>query len=287
MTMRRYLTHCKCNFFNTAPNGTKDGDILVAKSINGGATWSTSRVNQDKVGNGKDQFQPQIAITGSGQVNISYFDRRNDPDNFFIDTYLSRSDNGGTTWNDIRVTQKMWDPSINPPISGSGEFIGDYQGLVADDDNAIPFWQDTHLAQLPTTDANYSRYQEVFSARVPNLADLTVNSISFSPNAPREGQTVTITLSGVSCSVASSTAATISIAGITNPGASTITNTNLSVATSKDVAVSPTANGSHVRDADRRVFPGAVAAAQCVAAFLHFGAERVGGHDRSERGDRL
>ena len=178
--------------YHTA-GSTQDGDILVAKSTNGGGTWTTTRVNQDPIGNGKDQFQPQIAITGSGQVNISYFDRRNDPDNFFIDTYLSRSDNGGTTWNDIRVTQKMWDPSINPPISGSGEFIGDYQGLVADDDNAIPFWQDTHLAQLPTTDANYSRYQEVFSARVPNLADLTVNSISFSPNAPREGQSVTIT----------------------------------------------------------------------------------------------
>jgi hypothetical protein len=87
----------------------------------------------------------------------------------------------------------MWDPSINPPISGSGEFIGDYQGLVADDDNAIAFWQDTHLAQLPTTDSNYSRYQEVFSARVPNLPDLTVTSISPSPTAPREGQTVTIT----------------------------------------------------------------------------------------------
>jgi hypothetical protein len=179
--------------YQTAPNGTKDGDILVAKSTNGGATWATSRVNQDKVGNGKDQFQPQIAITASGQVNISYFDRRNDPDNFFIDTYLSRSDNGGATWSDIRVTQKMWDPSINPPISGSGEFIGDYQGLVADDDNAIPFWNDTHLAQLPTTDANYSRYQEVFSARVPNLADLSVSGIAFSPTSPREGQNVTIT----------------------------------------------------------------------------------------------
>jgi hypothetical protein len=179
--------------YHTAANGTKDGDILLAKSTDGGLTWATNRVNQDPIGNGKDQFQPQIAITATGQVNISYFDRRNDPDNFFIDTYLSRSDNGGLTWGDIRVTQKMWDPSINPPISGSGEFIGDYQGLVADDDNAIPFWQDTHLAQLPTTDPNYSRYQEVFSARVPNLADLTVTGLTFGPAAPREGQSVTIT----------------------------------------------------------------------------------------------
>ena len=170
--------------YHTANNGTKDGDILVSKSTNGGITWSApARVNQDKIGNGKDQFQPQIAVTSLGQVNISYFDRRNDPDNFYIDTYLSRSDDGGAHWSDIRVTQKMWDPSINPPISGSGEFIGDYQGLVADDDVAIPFWQDTHIGP----------YQEVYAARIPNLADLTVAGITFSNNQAPEGDKVTIT----------------------------------------------------------------------------------------------
>ena len=180
--------------YHTAANGTKDGDILVSTSTTGGLTWGAPvRVNQDAVGNGKDQFQPQIAVTASGQVNISYFDRRNDPDNFFIDVYLARSEDRGATWTDTRVTQKLWDPSINPPISGSGEFIGDYQGLVADDDNAIPFWQDTHLASLAPTDPNYSPWQEVFSARVPNLPDLSVTSITFSNNKAPEGEKVTIT----------------------------------------------------------------------------------------------
>ena len=180
--------------YHTAADGTKDGDILVSKSTTGGVAWSApARVDQDPIGNGKDQFQPQIAITASGQVNISYFDRRNDPDNFYIDVYLSRSDDGGATWTDTRVTQKLWDPSINPPISGSGEFIGDYQGLVADDDNAIPFWNDTHLAQLAPTDPNYSPYQEVFSARVPNLPDLTVTNITFTNNKAREGDKVSVT----------------------------------------------------------------------------------------------
>jgi len=54
-----------------------------------------AKVNSDPTGDGFDQFQPQIAITRSGQVDISYFDRRNDPSNFFIDTYLSRSNDGG------------------------------------------------------------------------------------------------------------------------------------------------------------------------------------------------
>jgi hypothetical protein len=62
----------------------------------------------------------------------------------------------------------MWDPAVNAPTSTSGEFIGDYQGLVADDDVAIPFWNDTQLNNLAASDSQHSPYQEVFAARVPN-----------------------------------------------------------------------------------------------------------------------
>ncbi len=171
------------------PGGGQDADILIVKGtvttvagVQGPPLFGNPvRVNQDPIGNGKDQFQPQIAVTASGQVDISYFDRRNDPNDFFIDTYLSRSNDGGSTWTDTRLTQAMSDPRINPPIDGAGNyFYGDYQGLVADDRCAIPFWQDTHLANLATTDPNYSPYQEVFSARMPN-------GTATCPNGPTGG----------------------------------------------------------------------------------------------------
>jgi hypothetical protein len=219
--------------YHTASNGTKDGDILVSKSTNGGGTWVTTRVNQDALGNGKDQFQPQIAITGSGQVNISYFDRRNDPDNFFIDTYLSRSDDRGAHWSDIRVTQKMWDPSINPPISGSGEFIGDYQGLVADDDVAIPFWQDTHIGP----------YQETYAARVPNLADLTITGITFNNAKIAEGKSVVITarVANVGYRPAANITVRFAIDGVTQTPDRTIS--SLAPGASADVSVSWSTKG--------------------------------------------
>jgi hypothetical protein len=153
---------------HTNASGSQDADILFVKGTPPSFS-APKKVNGDPPGDGKDQFQPQIAITASGQVDISYFDRRNDPSNFFIDTYLSRSNDGGANWADTRVTQAMSDPRINPPIDGAGNaFYGDYQGLVADDRCAMPFWQDTHLANLAITDTNYSPYQEVFSARIPN-----------------------------------------------------------------------------------------------------------------------
>jgi hypothetical protein len=143
-------------------------DIVLFKSTNGGRSYTGPvRVNQDPPNGDGDQFQPWIAVTATGQVNVSFFDRRNDPGNYFIDTYLAQSEDGGATFHDQRVSARMWDPAVAAPTSVSGKFIGDYQGLVADDDAAIPFWNDTQLARLPKTDSRYSPYQEVFAARVP------------------------------------------------------------------------------------------------------------------------
>jgi hypothetical protein len=148
-------------------------DIKVTRSLDGGAAWSAPvKVNQDT--GDADQFQPYIRATESGQLNVFFFDRRYDPDNFFIDNFLARSGDGGATWRETRLSHDMWDPSINPPISPSGEFIGDYQGLVADDCYAIPFVNDTHLANDPRRDPAFDRrlprspFQEAISYRVPN-----------------------------------------------------------------------------------------------------------------------
>ncbi|HMJ94859.1 MAG TPA: sialidase family protein [Thermoleophilaceae bacterium] len=164
----------------------KQAEVMMARSPDGGASWfAPVKVNQDSTN--ADQFQPYVAVNSGGQVNVAYFDRRLDtrrtegatvvhPGNFFIDTWLSRSNDGGKTFSDTRVSHDSWDPTINPPISDSGQFIGDYQGLVADCSNTIPFVNDTHLANDASRDPDFdageprSIFQEVFSWRVPNTA---------------------------------------------------------------------------------------------------------------------
>jgi hypothetical protein len=158
-------------------------DIKLVSSFDGGTTWTApKRVNKDL--SNADQFQPYVRVTPRGQVNVSFFDRRldepdppNHPGNFFIDTFLARSNNGGATWRETRVSHDSWDPSINPPISPSGEFIGDYQGLVADDCFAMPFVNDTHPANDPGRDPEFDRglprspFQEIVTWRVPNTPE--------------------------------------------------------------------------------------------------------------------
>ncbi|MGI9020233.1 MAG: sialidase family protein [Solirubrobacterales bacterium] len=168
-----YTTYAEYRPASAEDADEMQADIMLVRSTNGGAIWEgPDKVNADD--GDADQIQPAPAVTPSGQLNISYFDRRKDPDNFYIDTYLSRSNDGGQTFEDVRVSHDMWDPEQRPPISASGQFIGDYQGLVADDCFAHPFVNDTHLANGAGRDPEFdhglrrSPYQEAISWRVPN-----------------------------------------------------------------------------------------------------------------------
>jgi hypothetical protein len=125
-----------------------DADILLARSTDGGKTWSVPvRVNDDPIGDGKDQFQPQLAVAPDGVVSVMFFDRRNDLNNFKIDVYLAQSTDGGQSFHpNVRVTDVSWDPSLGAPVPAGGTpvtFIGDYQGLAVDNHFAHVFWNDT------------------------------------------------------------------------------------------------------------------------------------------------
>ena len=137
-------------------------DIILYKSTNGGVAWDEgTNVTEGLEPNvNADQFQPVVDVVqegnGKGQVNIGYFDRRLDqhegfgpddhPGNYFTDVFLSRSNDGGGTFSHHRLTHDATDPEYNAPVSGSGLFFGDYQGLVVDDCRAVAFFNDTHLA---------------------------------------------------------------------------------------------------------------------------------------------
>jgi hypothetical protein len=163
----------------------KHADIMIIRNNLMGLPgfWSApTTVNQDTTR--ADQFQPYVAVNPDGQVEVAYFDRRHDTvDNFYVDTYLSRSHDMGATFTDTRVSHDMSSPEFNAPVSSSGLFFGDYQGLVVDQCFAYPFFQDTHLAndrfldpgpiRDPEFDDGYpdSPYQEAFAWRVPNTAE--------------------------------------------------------------------------------------------------------------------
>lgn len=167
--------------YRPTSNPDEDGmqaDIMITRNALMGvpALWTVpTKVNQDT--GRADQFQPYVAVNPDGQVEVAYFDRRHDPDNFYVDTYLSRSTDGGMTFTDHRLSHDMSSPELNAPVSGSGLFFGDYQGLVVDRCFAYPFFQDTHVANDPNRDPEFddglprSEFQEAFAWRVPNTPE--------------------------------------------------------------------------------------------------------------------
>lgn len=214
----------------------RQADIMLYKSTDDGVTWTGPTNITDNLPAGTnqnaDQFQPYVSVTESGQVNVIYFDRRLDlktadhSGNFFTDVFLSRSNDGGTTWTDVRLTHDATNPEYNAAVSPSGLFFGDYQGLVVDDCFAIPFVNDTHLANDefldpgPERDPEFdepdsaftSPYQQAISWRVPNTtefggsrsqpcgADLAItktdNRTSAAPTGRNLTYTVTVTNNG-------------------------------------------------------------------------------------------
>ena len=137
-----------------------DADVLAASSSDKGQTWSVPlRVNDDPLGNGANQFQPQLAVAPDGVVSVSFLDTRIDPAQKLIDVFLAQSTNHGVSFlPNVRVTTQSWDPKVGQPTDDNGQgFIGDYQGLSADNLFVHPFWNDTRTGA-----------QEIFTAAVPS-----------------------------------------------------------------------------------------------------------------------
>jgi hypothetical protein len=123
---------------------TPDGhrDVFLTRSTDGGQTWSEPiQLDQDDTEN--DQFLPTISINPNGVVDVSWWDRRNDPDNRLLDVYHRYSLDGGETFSEeARVTDVSSDPT-HSLHQGGFPFIGDYMEVDSSEECAWPAWVDT------------------------------------------------------------------------------------------------------------------------------------------------
>jgi hypothetical protein len=131
-----------------------DSDIFLKRLTppNGGrpAVSESVRVNSD--GPGAHQFFPWVSVDPTnGNVEVAFYDQRDDPGGSLINLYLARSTNGGLSFeSNSRVSPIGSDPLIQASVLGSNANavgIGDYIALAAVRGKAHMMWTDTRNRQ--------------------------------------------------------------------------------------------------------------------------------------------
>lgn len=113
-------------------HGANDTDVFLAKSQDGGLTWSKPvRVNNDK--KGRQQFFPWMTIDQvTGHVYVVFYDRRSYADEQ-TDVYVAVSRDAGKSFKNLKVSTEPFDPS-------SYVFFGDYNHISAHNGVVRPIW---------------------------------------------------------------------------------------------------------------------------------------------------
>lgn len=119
-----------------------EGDVYVAYSRDQGATWSQPMMVHDD-NSTHDQFYPAISVGPNGTVDVSWWDRRDDPDNHLFHVYYTYSKDGGKTWApNLRVTDVASDEQYSHHQNGM-IFLGDYRDQDSSELGAHLVWVDT------------------------------------------------------------------------------------------------------------------------------------------------
>ncbi|MEO8512582.1 MAG: sialidase family protein [Ignavibacteria bacterium] len=128
--------------FSDPRNGVNDADVFIVRSSDGGNSWSDAiRVNDDPMGNGKQQFMSWMSVDPvTGAINIIYYDRRDYTDTK-TDVYLARSTDGGSTFENMKISEEPFIPVKNL-------FFGDYIAVDSYNDFTACLWQRVDSGKL-------------------------------------------------------------------------------------------------------------------------------------------
>jgi hypothetical protein len=146
-----------------ARNG--DWDVFLNRSPDAGRSWGKPlRLNDDRLGNGRDQYLPRLAVAPDGRVDAIFYDRRRDSKNVRNDVYYTFSRNGGQTFSpNLRLTSASSDSRsgqryLIPSAKGLVDF-GARLALLSEPSHAVAAWTDTRNASI-------SPHQDIFATEV-------------------------------------------------------------------------------------------------------------------------
>jgi hypothetical protein len=146
------------------------GDVDLARSEDGGATWSAAQ----RIGPGAgDQFLPGIGVAPDGRVDIAYYDRQSEVANVVV----TSSTDGGRSWESATASDQPFDPRVGS-FTGENIMLGSHVAVVSQREGATVVWPDTARGN-----------------RVNNIVDLASATLAY--RAGRGARTWLVVLGGL------------------------------------------------------------------------------------------
>jgi len=134
-----------------------DDDVFLRRSSDGGSKWTEPVKVNDNGADGTAQFLPKVDVGPGGRVSVLFLDGRNGPGT--LDAYLATSTDGGTSFDNIRLSVRSFDETIGPTFGDDyGTDFGTRLGLAHGDGKLYAAWVDTS-AGTPATgrqDVNFA-----------------------------------------------------------------------------------------------------------------------------------
>jgi hypothetical protein len=157
-----------------------DADVFLAYSHSNGDSWEGPiRVNNDNVSNTIDQFFPAVAVSHEGWVHVGFYDRRSDENNTLIEYWWGISFDGGLTFPiNIPMSNESFDGDLSR--DNDNDFIGDYTGIVANNETVAAVWCDTREAEPDDGDT------EIYAAIVDYKALLRTRDFDYDIPWPKD-----------------------------------------------------------------------------------------------------
>jgi hypothetical protein len=138
-------------------SGFQNDSIAFSQSLDGGLTWSAPvKINKTPtaISAGNQQaFTASVDVAADGTISATYYDFRNntsgDPlltDYFVVHchpTTPTACTNPANWVNEIRLTRRSFD-MLQAPLTSTGFFTGDYEGLASAVNDFTPFFSQPH-----------------------------------------------------------------------------------------------------------------------------------------------